>query len=531
MMDDSFVLPLHLATHYYPAKNSRALSEPLVLLHGWGFDSRTWQPLLAQLQEFAPVIAIDLPGFGNSAGLDNYDVDAVLELLEQHLPERATLMGWSLGGMLAVALAVRAPHKVVRVITLATNAKFVASSDYPTAMDEATNTQFKQKFSADNAAAIKLFGSLCAQGDANERHLLKLLRAASADAQPNTYWMDALALLARLDIRADFSRLPQPGLHFFGERDALVPVSAATAMQALNPQQQIIVFPATGHALHWSQAEKIVQSLREFLLPVELDKRRIAQSFSRAAASYDAVASLQRDVGAHLLKEIEPAPTIKAVLDLGCGTGHFSAQLMQKFPSADVIGLDIAEGMLQIARSRDRTQAPRNQSALWICSDAEQLPLQSESVALIFSSLAIQWCDNLSRLFAELYRVLQPGGVLAFSTLGPNTLHELKSAWQQVDGYVHVNRFQPASTIQQSLTEAGFALENWQAENRVLFFPRLVDLTRELKALGAHNINRGQASGLTGRGKLEALKNGYEHYREPGGLPATYEVFYGFVRR
>lgn len=429
--------------------------------------------------------------------------------------------------MLAVALAARAPHKVARLVTLAANCRFVAAADYPTAMPPAINQQFNRQFADDPQSALKLFSALQAQGDAQERALLKTLRSIGR-SQPNGNWATALSLLASIDNRAAFSQLTQPGLHIFGATDALVPQAAALVIQNLNPAQHIEILSATAHALHWSQPEKIAALLREFLTP-SLDKRKVAQSFSRAAVSYDAVAGLQRDVGMALLQKIPRGHAARHVLDLGCGTAFFTARLAQQWPHAQLVGLDIAEGMLHVARTRTEFGASSN-PVYWLCADAEYLPLQSARFELVFSSLAIQWCDNLPALFAEVRRVLKPGATFVFTTLGPRTLFELKQAWQTVDAYVHVNRFQSAPHIQTALAVAGFTLDSWTAEERVLRFGRLSDLTRELKALGAHNVNAGQATGLTGRRKLEALKSAYESFRKDGTLPATYEVFYGVAR-
>lgn len=513
-----------LAVHHFPATTTPAQREPLVLLHGWGCDSRTWQPLLQDLQRTGDVYAIDLPGFGESSATRFVDLAQVLELLEQHLPERAILMGWSLGGMLAVALASRLPHKISKVITLATNARFVASADYPAAMPYAINRNFNQQFAVDPSRTLKVFTGLVAQGDAQERALLKSMRGINA--VPNESWSYALALLAQLDNRAAFAQLMQPGLHILAEADALVPAAAAPALRELNNQQQIEVLPQTAHALHWSQPQRVMQLINNFLLQATtpLDKRKVAQSFSRAAATYDAVARLQRDVGDHLLQQIPGNPAPQQIVDLGCGTGFFTQRLRQQYPAAEIIGFDIARGMLDFARSA------HGGIATWLCGDAEYLPLVDASVELIFSSLAIQWCSNPERLFSEIRRVLKPGGLAAVATLGPGTLHELRYAWQQVDGYVHVNRFESAARIQASIEAADLALADWQVEQRELRYARLVDLTRELKALGAHNVNAGKPEGLTGRNKVAAFKEAYEQFRRDDYLPASYEIFYALVQ-
>lgn len=519
-------LPATLAVHHYPAQTLPAQREPLVLLHGWGCDSQTWQPLLPALQQTGDVYAIDLPGFGHSHAVSFADLDSVLMLLEQHLPARAALMGWSLGGMLAIALAARAPEKISRVISLAANVKFVASPDYPTAMPPAVNRQFNQQFADDPQHTLKLFTGLLAQGDAQERALLKALRAVKA-FNPGRGWNAALALLAHLDNRTAFAQLTQPGLHLLAEADALVPASAAEALRRLNPHQHVEVIPHAAHALHWSQPQALIPLITEFLrqpLPGTLDKRKVAQSFSRAAHTYDAVATLQREVGQHLLQQIPPNLTPQCALDLGCGTGFFSRRLRQQFPSAELIGVDIAQGMLEFSRNS------HGDLAKWLCGDAEQLPFADASIDLIFSSLAIQWCTATDRLFAELRRVLTPGGFGVLATLGPATLHELRHAWQQVDGYVHVNQFESAERMQAAISTAGLHLKDWQTQQRQLRYERLVDLTRELKALGAHNVNVGKPGGLTGRKKIEAFKHAYEQCRCDGLLPASYEIFYVLVQ-
>nr|MBP9956780.1 malonyl-ACP O-methyltransferase BioC [Pseudomonas sp.] len=164
------------------------------------------------------------------------------------------------------------------------------------------------------------------------------------------------------------------------------------------------------------------------------DKRQVAASFSRAAASYDSVAELQRAVGAELLARLPAGLAPSRWVDLGSGTGHFSRALAARFPQASGTAVDIAEGMLRHAR-------PLGGASRFVCGDAERLPLATASHDLIFSSLALQWCADFAAVLAEARRVLAPGGVLAFSSLCVGTLQELQGSWQAVDGFVHVNRF------------------------------------------------------------------------------------------
>ncbi len=503
----------------------------LVLLHGWGGDSRTWQPLLPALEKIARVTALDLPGFGGSSVLETFSLESLLEKIAAQLPDGSVILGWSLGAMLGVQLAARYPDKVRALIALAANAKFVASNDYPTAMPDVVNRKFNLSFAQDAQASLKFFYGLMAQGDNAERQLLKSLRKLMPEAVTDN-WLPALELLRDLDNRAALAELRQPVLHLLADKDALVPVAAASAIAAINSVHKLIVIAQASHAVHWSQPEKVAAEIEQFLrksFPANsmLDKRKVAQSFGRAAPTYDSVAQLQRDVGKHLLQYLPVAVEENArVLDLGSGTGFFTRQLASRFDPACVIGLDIAEGMLQFARA----QSPAHRIH-WLCGDAEHLPLGSNSLDLLFSSLAIQWCSDLPQLLREMARVLKPGASMHIATLGPNTLHELKSAWQQVDNYVHVNHFYPQDELRLAAVAADLAIEHFAVEQRVMFFERLTELTRELKALGAHNINSGKPEGLTGRSRVAAFKSAYEQFRDERGLPATYEVFYLSVRK
>lgn len=258
-------------------------------------------------------------------------------------------------------------------------------------------------------------------------------------------------------------------------------------------------------------------------MTAQFAKPDIAESFSRAASSYDSVAELQRRVGFNLLNRVNPAvDKPEVILDLGCGTGFFGPELQRQFTPSMLLSLDLAEGMLKYAREHRSTAVSH-----WLCGDAEVLPLADNSVDLIFSSLAIQWCENLPALFSEVNRVLKPGGRFLFATLGPETLHELRSAWSAVDNYQHVNRFISLNTLND---EAGnqLQIETLEQEYEILRYQQVRELTHELKGLGAHNISAGRQSGLTGKARVMAFKEAYEGFRtEDGVLPATYQVFYG----
>ncbi|MCF4995811.1 malonyl-ACP O-methyltransferase BioC [Pseudomonas syringae] len=254
------------------------------------------------------------------------------------------------------------------------------------------------------------------------------------------------------------------------------------------------------------------------------DKRQVAASFSRAAASYDSVAELQRDVGTQLLNRLPETIDPQRWLDLGCGTGYFTRALAERFVASEGVALDIAEGMLNHAR-------PLGGAEHFIAGDAERLPLQDASCDLIFSSLAVQWCADFESVLGEAFRVLKPGGIFAFASLCVGTLYELRDSWRQVDGLVHVNRFREFARYEQLCAASGLRSVTLVNQAHVLHYADVRSLTHELKALGAHNLNPGRPGGLTGRARILGLIEAYEQFRRMQGLPATYQVVYAVLEK
>ncbi len=285
-----------------------------------------------------------------------------------------------------------------------------------------------------------------------------------------------------------------------------------------------------------------------------LDRRAMARSFDRASATYDAAAGLQQQVRDDLLDRLHflrPQPA--RILDLGCGTGVATLELARRYPLADVLALDIAPGMLTTAADAARAafRAPGLRRALrrlpagllarvpaaarqWLalppaplCADATRLPLRDASVDVIFSSLMLQWCEDLDGAFAEARRVLRPGGLLLFSTFGPDTLTELRSAWSAADGFNHVNKFIDMHDVGSALARQGFAEPVLDVDRVTRSCADVRELVRELKLIGAHNVTSGRARGLTGRQRWQKMQLAYEHFRRDGALPVSYEVIFG----
>jgi malonyl-CoA O-methyltransferase len=261
-----------------------------------------------------------------------------------------------------------------------------------------------------------------------------------------------------------------------------------------------------------------------------VEKRLVRRSFEQAAASYDAAAVLQREINTRMLERlqyIKHEPNI--ILDVGSGTGFGSRALMERYPKAGLIALDLAQSMLQAARAHKPwwKRALRQRRESYICGDVDALPIKTSSVDMVWSNVTLQWCNDLNRSFAELHRVLAPNGLLMFSTFGPDTLKELRQAFSSVDGFTHVNRFVDMHDIGDTLVHAGFSAPVMDMEYITLTYGDLKSLLGELKSIGAHNVTRGRRQGLMGKREWQLLQGAYEQFRRDGRLPATFEVVYG----
>lgn len=261
----------------------------------------------------------------------------------------------------------------------------------------------------------------------------------------------------------------------------------------------------------------------------QLDKSQLRASFERAAETYDEVAVLQRTIADHLLERLDVVKLKPSViLDAGCGTGYVTRALARRYPRAQRLALDIAESMVRHARDGFGWRRLLQRQSLHVCGDAETLALAGASVDMIVSNLALQWCDAQT-VFAEFRRVLRPGGLAIFTTFGPDTLRELRAAWQAVDDRPHVHGFLDMHDIGDLLVRSGFAEPVMDVERLTLTYADVSGVLSDLKRLGAHNTAHGRARGLTGKRRFARFRTAYEAMAQDGRIPATYEAVYGLA--
>lgn len=230
---------------------------------------------------------------------------------------------------------------------------------------------------------------------------------------------------------------------------------------------------------------------------------------------------MQREVSANLFRRLDGIQSRpQSILDAGCGPGFALPEWTARYPNAHRVAFDLALPMLLVAR--DTGAAPD-----FVCGDINALPFAAGAFDLVWSNLALQWINELPRAFAELWRVLRPGGLLSFTTIGPATLPELRGAFLSADQHTHVSRFVEAGSIARMLATAGFADCIVEVEPFVLTYADGAAMVRDLQAIGATNATHGRPRGLTGRTRWRRMLEALDATRCRDGLiPATFEIIY-----
>jgi len=257
--------------------------------------------------------------------------------------------------------------------------------------------------------------------------------------------------------------------------------------------------------------------------PPVFDRRRLRHSFGRAAAGYSDVAVLQREVESRLLEQLDALGERQPlrILDGGSGPGRASGVMKGRWRKAEVIALDIALPMLR--------QVPRN-TRFWrpvrrVCGEAAQLPFSDASVDVIFSNLCLQWVPDLPQALSEFRRVLREGGLLLFSTFGPDTLVELREAYLQAGERVPpLSAFAAIQQVGDAMIGAGFRNPVLERDLFKLDYASVMDLLRELRAIGAGDARVQRPRGLGGKSRQKNMISAYEALRADDRLPSTWEV-------
>lgn len=254
----------------------------------------------------------------------------------------------------------------------------------------------------------------------------------------------------------------------------------------------------------------------------KINKKAVQASFSKAAVHYDQFADLQRDIGHHLIdlmpNSIKQANTI---LDLGCGTGYFSALFNETNESAQLTCFDLSPEMLKQTAERGMTRCQ------FVQGDIDVLPFTTREFDLIFSNLVLQWSEQLVTCLEQVKKALNKQGQLCFSTLLNGSLIELQQAWKVVDRNSHINHFLTQENVRDALALSGFNNVRMTTETHVKKYADVIEVMKALKGIGANHVHDGQKNRTMGRQILKQLEQGYQPYIDNDGLyNLSYQVCY-----
>lgn len=480
-------------------------SQHILLVPGWSTDRQIFEWIVPALAQHFVVHLANYPRINASDNCTTLASGLQLAMQEKNL-QKAFVIGWSLGGNIALALAQNHPEKVLALQLISTSPCFTQKPNWPNAMAEDTLGGFIKLLQKSPEKTLKRFDALQAQGDACEKALLKSLRdyRGQQNAWDNASLLQGLKLLQNVDQQQLVENLQQETLWVFGENDALLGEQNPSQIAALNPRASLQVLESCAHLPFVTDSQAFFEALVAFAKHSfrKEQKRRVAESFSKAAPRYDKAAIVQQDIAQQLL-QMAQGEQFNLLLDAGCGTG-FSLQALSE-QAQTVLAVDCAVGMLQQAK----TKCP---NAVMLLADIENLPLQKESLDAVFSSLAVQWSDDLAALLGHWYRLLKPGGKIYVATLLDGSLKEIKQSFAEVDQNTHVNNFLTEKAVIDLLNDLPFSKTCLQTKHYTLAYPDVASVLKSLKAIGAQQVLGRKTQGLMGKKRFAALNIAYQKF-------------------
>lgn len=258
--------------------------------------------------------------------------------------------------------------------------------------------------------------------------------------------------------------------------------------------------------------------------PAEFRTQEVQRRFDKAAGTFDHADFVHRQTFSGLLERLSPVVVEPSrVLDLGCATGSGTNALTRTYRKSEIIALDLSMPMLARAKRRGTfLSRPRAVQA-----DARALPLQKASVDLALANLLLPWIPDLDTVFAELARVLRPGGVFAFVTLGPDSFGVLREAWSTVDRDAHVGIFPDMHVIGDALVGAGLADPVLDVDRLTVTYGSTDALFADLVASGTRNPLATRRKTLCGRGRFAAFREAINARSTSDKLNVELELVYG----
>jgi len=261
--------------------------------------------------------------------------------------------------------------------------------------------------------------------------------------------------------------------------------------------------------------------------------RAVRRAFERAAPGAREDFVVSREAARRMESRLDYVSLKpQRILEAGCGSGSDFEPLARRYPRAQLVGVDLAQALLRAA-ARRQSFARRAKRLLGrpapalACADIARLPFAPASFQMVWSNLALSWVADPAHAFREFARVLAPGGLLTFSTYGPDTLKELRAACLALDSGAHVQRFADMHDLGDLLAASGFAAPVMDMDLITLTYAEFSALAADLRRTGQTYAGEDRRRGLLGRAAWQRVIEAYEALRREGRLPASVELVFG----
>ena len=545
---------------------------PLLFVHGWAMSGRVWRYQREALAADHRVITLDLRGHGASSApaagptIDDFAADLATLITRLDL-DGVTIVAWSMGVSAALRAFPAVRERLAGIVLAGGTPRFTAGDDFPHGLPPEEARGMTLRLRREYGRTMEeFFRGMFAPGEVDAQQYRQIVQdiVKGGHLPEARVALRSLEALATADLRPLLAAVDRPTLLIHGTEDRICLPGASHHMAERISGARLELLAGLGHAPFLSRPELFNRLLREFIrslpkpsasamtiapcdphpphhhphsLPEgegirgEIDRKKVCSSFHRHSGEYERHARVQRRVVARLISSLgEIAPPPRSILDIGCGTGMLLRSLAERYPGADLAGIDLAPGMVTATREALRDRA----GVTLVVGDAEQLPFPGNRFDLVVSTSTFQWLEELRTAFAEAYRVLAPGGSFRFALFGAGTLRELKESYRAALAGLgrpaadRTHRFVSPETVAAELAGAGFAGCRVWSEDEVDHHPDVPALLRDLKKIGAGNASPDGARSLAERRVMLTMMEIYgKRYGRDGVIPATYEVVYG----
>jgi malonyl-CoA O-methyltransferase len=491
------------------------MSKPsLIMVCGWGHPASDLEPLAGGLAEHFDISVLSVHEMAPAYS------EKLAGILEQKQGP-VYLLGWSMGGMVALETAARCPKQVAGLILVGATAKFCSDEDYPQGIPA-------QNLRAMTSALRKHPSPVLSQFmiEAHAPDTLDPQSLSAAVSRATALGIDNLVrdlgYLQSADLRKLARNLDVPALVLHGHEDRIVPYPSGQWLLDNLPRVRGVILKGISHNLPLVHTGLVTDEVLNFAQ--EHHAQTIRQRFSAAATTYDTHARVQNAVAAKLVRLIPPSDSTEHILEVGCGTGALTRHLLGSFPDATIDAIDISPKMIETA-SRSFSAAP---TIFWHVADARSFhgPHQYE---LITSNCALHWLDPLLEGLHNLAQRLKSGGQFTFSIMLDGTLHELRESRLRVAPEKQPEgRLPRLSEVIDSLELSGCSVLESLEETEVELYPSASSFLRAIHDMGVTGGAVSRALTPLTRGELSRLITDYDfRYRsDNGNVVATYEVGY-----